>query len=134
MVLAACDAYRSSLSRSLEAARRHDQLRQRLHAIESVHALVRLVFGLEGQPVPDADGLPDALASAEELQDWPAGYLRWALLNLIRDPIPKRQLELARRVDRLLAKRGIAASVSSDAQAPTLAGWRLTTGGARRAR
>ena len=128
-VLAARDAYRSSLARSLEAARRHDQFRQRLHAIDSAHALVCLVFGLEGQPVPDVDGLPNALAGIEAAQDWPAGYLRWALLNLVVDPAPKRQLELARRVDRLLTIRGIGASVDADAHAPAAAGWQVTTAG-----
>lgn len=131
---AACAAYRSSLARSLEAARRHDQLTQRLHAIDSAHALVLLVFGLEGRLPPDADDLSGALADVEEAQDWPAGYLRWALLNLLRDPAPKRQLELARRIDRLLSIRGIGETIDTDGPTPASAvGGELTAGGARRA-
>lgn len=99
------DAYRASLGRSLESARRHDQLTQRLHAAESARTLVRLLFALEGQRPPPIDALPDALSGIEAVQDWPAGYLRWALLNLVRDPSPRRQLELARRVERLLQSR-----------------------------
>lgn len=121
-VRAARDAYRSSVARSLEAARRHDQLRQRLHAIDAAQALVRLLFLLEGQSVPDADGLPDALGGVEEAQDWPAGYLRWALLNLVRDPAPSRQLELARRVERLLSGRGFGESTQADASMPASTG------------
>lgn len=99
--------YRLGLIGSLEAARRHDQLTSRLHAIESARALIRLLFALEGRAAPDVDDLPDALAEVEAVQDWPAGYLKWALLHLLRDPAPRRQLELARRVDRLLGHRGL---------------------------
>jgi hypothetical protein len=131
---AACDAYRSSVARSVEAARRHDQLRQRLHAIDAAQALVRLLFLLEGQSVPDVDVLPDALGGVEAAQDWPAGYLRWTLLNLVRDPAPKRQLELARRVERLLARRGFGEPIGADASLPAPAGVpQLTAGGVRHA-
>lgn len=132
---AASEAYRAFVARSLDAARRHDQLRQRLHAVDSAHALVLLLFGLEGQLPPDVDGLADALADVEQAQDWPAGYLRWALLNLLRDPSPKRQLELARRVDRLLSIRGIGEPIDTSGSTPRSGPeWRLAAGGVRRAR
>ena len=83
VVRSAVRAYRSSFARSLEAAHRHDQLTQRLHAIDSAHALMRLVFALEGRHLPEVNDLSDALPEVEEAQDWPAGYLRWALLNLV---------------------------------------------------
>lgn len=133
-VLAAWDAYRSSVARSLEATRRHDQLRQRLHAIDAAQALVRLLFLLEGRSVPEVEGLPDALGEVEAAQDWPAGYLRWALLNLVRDPAPKRQLELARRVERLLAGRGFGEPIGTDARLTASAGVpQLSAGGVRHA-
>lgn len=104
---AACDDYRAALAASLTAARRHDQLGHRLHATESARAVVRLLFALEERPPPEVDALAQALAEIEAVQDWPAGYLRWALLQLLREPAPPRQLELARRVDRVLAMRGL---------------------------
>jgi hypothetical protein len=135
-VRAASEAYRTSLARSLEAARRHDQLRQRLHAAESARTLVRLLFEVEGRAAPGVDGLPDALADLEAAQDWPAGYLAWALLNLVRDPTPKRQLELARRVERLLAARGLGGEDASleELEALSVARWQVSTGVLRRAR
>lgn len=92
---------------SLAAGRRHDQLALRLHAADSIRALVRLLFGLEGRLPPPADHLVEALEEVEVSQAWPAGYLRWVLPHLLRDPAPRRQLELARRVERLLASRGL---------------------------
>lgn len=110
----ATDDYRAALARSVEAARRHDQLLVRLHAVEAARALLRLLFRLEGRDVPSIDGVARALPSIEAAQDWPAGYLRWALVELLRDPIPRRQVELARRVERLLASRGLLTSAIVD--------------------
>jgi hypothetical protein len=133
-VPAAWHEYRSSMERSLEAARGHDQLRHRLHAFDSARALLRLLFDLEGRSAPDVDELPGALAGLEAAQDWPAGYLRWALLNLVQDPAPKRQLELARRVDRLLSGRGFGEPADIDGPKPASAVERqLTAGGVHRA-
>ncbi len=115
---AAWHEYRLSMERSLEAARCHDQLRHRLHAFDAARALLRLLFGLEGRYVPDVDGLPEALEELEGDQDWPAGYLRWTLLNLVREPAPKRQIELRRRVDRLLSMRGYEEVIGSDPSTP----------------
>lgn len=119
---------------SLEAARRYDQLAHRLRASESVRALIRLLFLLEGRAPPDVDELPQALAEIEALQDWPAGYLRWALLHVLSQPAPRRQLELARRVDRLLAARGLPGILDElgalDApRAASVARWNATTAG-----
>ncbi len=117
---AAWHEYRSSMERSLESARCHDQLGHRLHASDAARALLRLLFGLEARSVPDVDELAGALAGLEATQDWPAGYLRWALLNLLRDPAPKRQAELRGRVDRLLSRRGYEPT-ESDAPMPARA-------------
>lgn len=131
---AARDAYRSSLARSLAAARRHDQFAQRLHAIDSAYALVRLIFGLEGQLPPDVDDLADALHGVEIAQDWPPGYLRFALLHLIRDPAPRHQLEIARRVERLLTSCGIEPPTETDVrQAESTAAGQLISGSSSRA-
>lgn len=106
-VRAAAIEYGAAVTGSLAAARRHDALLQRLHAAESVHALVRLLFQLEGERAPGVAEYADALPRIEAAADWPAGYLRWALLDVLRNPAPRRQLELARRVNRLLASRGV---------------------------
>jgi hypothetical protein len=101
-VPAACDEYVDAFIRSVRAERRHDELGQRLQAAESARALLRVLFGLEGRWPPHLDQLGDELGPVEQAQGWPAGYLRFALLQLFRDPAPLRQQELVRRVDRLL--------------------------------
>ena len=106
-IRAAGEEYGAAMARSVEAAGRHDQLATRLHAIDSARAFLRLLFAVEGRPVPQAEDIPEELAEVEAAQDWPAGYLRWVLLLLLRDPAPRRQLELARRVNRLLEQRGL---------------------------
>jgi hypothetical protein len=133
-VPAASHEYRSSMERSLEAARRHDQLSHRLHAFDSARALLCLLFALEGRFVPDVDGLPGALSELEGAQDWPAGYLRWTVLNLLRDPVPKRQIELRGRVDRLLSLRAYEQPIQADPPTPAPAAQRqLIAEGAPRA-
>lgn len=113
--------YRDALARSLDAARRHDQFSARLHAIESAWSLIRLLFALEGRPAPDVEHLAVELSDIEAKQDWPAGYLPWILLDLLRDPTPRRQLELARRVNRLLAFRGLAHVIEAATHTPEVA-------------
>jgi hypothetical protein len=103
----ACDEYLDAFIRSVKAERRHDELGQRLQAAESARALLRVLFGLEGRWPPHLDQLSDELGPVERAQGWPAGYLRFALLQLLRDPAPLRQQELVRRVDRLLEAREV---------------------------
>lgn len=99
------DAYLNAFYRSLKAWRRGDDLGGRLHAAESALHLVRTLFSLARRWPP----YPDRLASQLELlgdQGWPEGYLREALLGLVRTGDPKLQQELQASVEALLRERG----------------------------
>lgn len=101
------DDYMNGFVRSLKAARRGDELGQRLHAAESALALVRMLFGLEATWAPYHDDLQPSLGRLEAAQGWSDGELRAAILRLVRDPDPQFQRALQVRVERLMKSRGI---------------------------
>lgn len=101
------DDYMTGFVRSLKAARRGDELGQRLHAAESALALVRMLFGLEAAWPPYHDELAGALERLEKIQGWAGGELNAALLRLLRDPEAGFQRALQARVERLMKSRGI---------------------------
>jgi hypothetical protein len=95
---AAYDGYLNAFVRGLGAARRGDELGQRLHAAESVRFLVRALHALEGRRAPfhdRLDGLPD---------DW-----RYPLLEVLRTADPAAQQALQENVEALMTDRGVLA-------------------------
>lgn len=99
------DAYLNAFYRSLKAWRRGDELGGRLQAAESAMHLVRTLFALEQRWPPYHDRLAHQLDTLAD-QGWPAGFLRDALLDLIRTGVPGRQQALEARVEALLRARG----------------------------
>jgi hypothetical protein len=99
------DAYLNAFYRSLKAWRRGDELGGRLQAAESAMHLVRTLFSLERRWPPYHDRLHSQLQTLEQ-QGWPPGYLRDALLGLVRTGDPTLQQEIAARVEALLRARG----------------------------
>ena len=91
--------------RSLKAWRRGDELGGRLQAADSAMHLLRTLFSLERRWPPYYDRLGTQLA-ALDAQGWPPGYLREALLGLVRTGDPTLQQELAARVEALMRARG----------------------------
>jgi Domain of unknown function (DUF4037) len=106
------DSYLNAFYRSLKAWRRGDELGGRLQAAESVTALVRTLFALERRWPPYHDRLMRQL-DALELQGWPAGYLREALLDVLRTGDPAVQKELEARVEALLRTRGFGSVIDA---------------------
>ncbi len=99
------DAYLNAFYRSLKAWRRGDELGGRLQAAESAMHLVRTLFPLERRWPPYHDRLAHQLETLAG-QGWPAGYLREALLDLLRTGAPGRQQALEAQVEALLRARG----------------------------
>ena len=105
---ASYDDYLNSFVRSIKAARRDDELGRRLHAAESATALTRTLFGLQSAWPPYHDSLGAQLPQIEKAQGWPPGYLQDAVLRLVRDGDPTFQQDVERRVEELMAGKGIA--------------------------
>jgi predicted nucleotidyltransferase len=92
---AAYDGYLNAFVRGLGAARRGDELGQRLHAADSVRFLVRALHALEGRRAPFHDRL-DTLPD-----EW-----RYPLLEVLRTADPAAQRALQQKVEALMADRG----------------------------
>jgi hypothetical protein len=99
------DAYLNAFYRSMKAWRRGDELGGRLQAAESAIALIRTLFALERRWPPYHDRLARHLDSLSD-QGWPPGFLRAAVLDLLRTGSPKAQQGLEERVEALLRDRG----------------------------
>jgi predicted nucleotidyltransferase len=94
----AYDGYLNAFVRGMGAARRGDELAQRLHAADSVRFLVRALHALDGRRAPfhdHLDGLPD---------DW-----RYPLLEILRTADPAAQRALQGKVEALMTERGVLA-------------------------
>lgn len=103
----AYDDYLNSFVRSMKAARRGDELGRRLHATESATALTRTLFALQSAWPPYHDNLAEHLPQFEAAQGWPPGYLREALLRLVRDGDPTFQQEVEGRVEELMTRNAV---------------------------
>jgi hypothetical protein len=101
------DGYLNGFAQSLQSWSRGDDLGARAHAAESGLHLVRAVFGLEGRIAPYPDQWSARLVEIEDVQGWPPGFLPRALVRLLYAPDPAFQQMLERRVDRVMASRGI---------------------------
>jgi hypothetical protein len=94
----AYDGYLNAFVRGIGAARRGDELAQRLHAADSIRYLVRALHALEGRRAPfhdHLDGLPD---------EW-----RYPLLEILRTADPSAQRALLEKVETLMTDRGVLA-------------------------
>jgi len=96
--LAAYDAYLNAFVRGLGAARRGDELGQRLHAADSVRYLVQALHALEGHRAPFHDHLDDLPA------EW-----RYPLLEILRTADPGAQRALQGKVEALMTEHGVLA-------------------------
>lgn len=94
----AYDGYLNAFVRGLGAARRGDELAQRLHAADSVRFLVRALHALEGHRAPFHDHLDDLP------DEW-----RYPLLELLRNADPDAQRALQAKVEALMTERGVLA-------------------------
>jgi hypothetical protein len=90
------DAYLNALVRGKAAARRGDELGARLHAADSVRALVAALWALDGRRPPFHDRLAGALAEWEP-----------RLLAILRQPDVDAQLALFADVRSLMESHGI---------------------------
>jgi hypothetical protein len=122
----AYDGYLNSFVRSIKAARRGDELGRRLHAAESATGLTRTLFALQSAWPPYHDNLGEHLPQIEAAQGWPPGYLRAALLRLVRDGDPTFQQELEGRVEELMAHNEVAHEWGNDLE--PLKAWRFGDG------
>ena len=117
------DAYLNGMYRSLKSWRRGNELGGRLEAAQTVDALLHTLFALESHWRPYSSRLYlylDRLSG----QGWQPDELRAILLDLISTGDPRRQQDLARRVERLMRERGYGHVYDSwDGQIDTVLGW-----------
>jgi len=99
----AYDAYLNSFVRSLKTWGRGDELGGRLHASESMAALVRALCGVLGRWPPYHDELVRLLPELERGLDLPLGD---DLREIVRTGDPRAQQRLEARVEALMTSRG----------------------------
>ena len=117
------DAYLNGMYRSLKSWRRGNELGGRLEAAQTVDALLHTLFALEGHWRPYSSRLYLYFDRLSE-QGWQPDELRAILLDLISTGDPRRQQDLARRVERLMRERGYGHVYDSwDGQIDTAMGW-----------
>lgn len=103
-VASAYDAYLNSYTRSLKAWRRQNELGGRMHAVESIAALIRTLHGVAGRWPPYHDELERALPEVEVelglrvLED---------VRRIVRTGDPSLQQELETRVEEFMTDRGV---------------------------
>lgn len=103
-VASAYDAYLNSYNRSLKAWRRQNELGGRMHAVESIVALVRTLYGLSGRWPVYHDELERELPEVETkvgirvLED---------VRTIVRTGDPSVQQELEARVEKFMTDRGV---------------------------
>lgn len=98
------DAYLNAYYRSIKAWRRGNELGGRLQAAESLMHLIRTLFALERRWPPYHDRLVAQLHLLDA-QGWPPGFLRSALLEILRTGSPEIQQRLEAQVETLMRTR-----------------------------
>jgi hypothetical protein len=98
------DTYLNSYVRSLKAWRRDNELGGRMHAVESMAALARMLHGVAGRWPPYHDELEQTLPELEaELDLQVVENLR----TIVRSGDPSLQQELEARVETFMTDRGV---------------------------
>ncbi len=98
------DAYVNSYTRSLKAWRRHNELGARMHAAESVAALVRMLCGVAGRWPPYRDHLEHSIPALEAELDF---EVLDDVKTIVRTGDPSMQQDLETRVENFMTARGI---------------------------